>query len=409
MPDDRYFPRLSKALSDAGLYQPSLVLDLDRLSGNITKIRRGLCDSIALRIVDKSLPCIPLLERVRDAFKTNRFMTFHLPISAEVLHTFPDAELLLGKPMPVAAVGHALTEGVLAGNKQASNRIVWLIDTNERLAAYGALAAELGIQLRFCFEVDIGLHRGGYPSPAALEQAMTLLKQFPGLICEGIMSYEAHISHVPTFLGGGRKAQAKSTSLLRQFAACLGADQRKIINTGGSSTSLLYDKWIAANEASMGSAFVLPVDFDVPSLSDLQPAMFIGTPVLKVGDAKMPGLDDKSWFLQMLGLFPRRGCFIYGGKWMAEPAYPKGMKVNKIMGYSTNQQFMALPDDSTLAPDDFAFFRPTQSEFVMQQFGSMAIFSGNQIVDRWPTVPLADFFGERTDIKGHSHARPAFV
>jgi D-serine deaminase-like pyridoxal phosphate-dependent protein len=30
------------------------------------------------------------------------------------------------------------------------------------------------------------------------------------------------------------------------------------------------------------------------------------------------------------------------------------------------------------------FMRPTQSEFVMLQFGDLLVVSGNQIVDKWP-------------------------
>ena len=106
-------------------------------------------------------------------------------------------------------------------------------------------------------------------------------------------------------------------------------------------------------------------------------------------DAQMPGFDKRSWLLQALGLFPRRACFIYGGKWMATPVHPPGMKANKLFGYSTNQQFMALPDDCDVKADDFAFLRPTQSEFVLQQFGSIAVFSEGAIVAEWPVLPMA--------------------
>lgn len=136
----------------------------------------------------------------------------------------------------------------------------------------------------------------------------------------------------------------------------------------------------------MGSAFVLPADFDVPSLAGLEPAAFIATPILKVVDARVPGLDERSSFLQQLGLFPRRGCFLHGGKWMAEPVSPPGMKTNATIGFSTNQQFMSLPNDTRAVAGDYAFLRPTQSEFVFQQFGPIAVYSGGRIVDRWPVL-----------------------
>ncbi len=386
---DAYFTELSDALRAAEIHQPCLVLDLDRLDHNIAAIKAKFADRLALRLVDKSLPCLPLIEHIRAAFATDRLMTFHLPVSAEMLRAFPDVDLLLGKPMPVAGARHALTKGVLAGLGEATSRIVWLIDTEERLAAYGALAAELGRELRICFEVDVGLHRGGISDPDALARAVAVLANYPRLKCEGVMAYEAHIGHIPKLLGGPAKARANAVSLLRQYVACLAPDQRRILNLGGSSTALLYDSWVGANELSIGSAFVLPTDFDVPSLSRLQPAAFIATPILKVVDVQVPGLDERSWLLKKLGLAPRRGCFLYGGKWMAKPVYPLGMKTDKTFGFSTNQQFFALPDDADVGPDDYAFLRPTQSEFVLQQFGSIQVYSGGKFVEQWAALPFS--------------------
>ena len=81
--------------------------------------------------------------------------------------------------------------------------------------------------------------------------------------------------------------------------------------------------------------------------------------------------------------------YLYGGKWMAEPAFPEGMETNGLLGLSSNQQFMGLPVDATAKPDDHAFLRPTQSEAVLQQFGSIAVFSAGRITGRWPALPMA--------------------
>ena len=137
---DSYFSGLSKALRAAEIHQPCLVLDLDLLDRNIAAIKAKFAHGVELMLVDKSLPSLPLLAHIRSAFPTQQFMTFHLPISASVLSEFPDADLVLGKPMPVAGARHALLKGVLSANAEQASRIVWLIDTDERLAAYGGLA-----------------------------------------------------------------------------------------------------------------------------------------------------------------------------------------------------------------------------------------------------------------------------
>ncbi|QND59671.1 DSD1 family PLP-dependent enzyme [Mesorhizobium huakuii] len=377
-----YFATLSQALKQAGIFQPCLLLDLDRLDGNIALVKARLDPGLAVRLVDKSLACPPLLSHIGKALGTDRFMTFHPPISAAVLEAFPDADLLYGKPMPVSAARAVLSRGDVAWS-----RVCWLIDTQERLAEYGALAAELGIELRIAFEIDVGLHRGGFASPEALSKALSALPAHKGLRCAGVMAYEAHAPHIPSLFGGPAKALAQASERAAAFVARLGADQRSILNIGGSKTALLHHGG-AANEVSMGSAFVLPSDFDTAGLEGFQPAAFIATPILKVVEPMLPGPPAVSRLLQALGRFPRKGCYLYGGKWMAEPVFPLGMKTNGLLGLSSNQQFMGLPADAAARPGDYAFLRPTQSEAVLQQFGPIAVFSQGKIVDRWPVLPM---------------------
>ncbi|RJT33314.1 DSD1 family PLP-dependent enzyme [Mesorhizobium waimense] len=374
-----YFAALSDALKEAGVFQPCLLLDRDRLDRNIALVKESLDPGLAVRLVDKSLACVPLLSHIARALGTNRFMTFHPPVTQAVLDAFPDADMLYGKPMPVGAA-----RAMLAKGGAERSRVCWLIDTKERLAEYGALAAELGIELRFAFEVDVGLHRGGFASPEALK-ALSIPEH---MHCRGIMAYEAHAPEIPGLFGGQAGALKKASALAEEFADCLGEDQRRILNIGGSKTALLHNGGVA-NEVSIGSAFVLPSDFDKPGLAGFEPAAFIATPILKAVEPVLPGPAAVSRILQALGLFPRKGCYLYGGKWMAEPVFPEGMKTNGLIGLSSNQQFMGLTGNAVVKPGDYAFLRPTQSEAVLQQFASIAVLSGGKIVDRWPALPMA--------------------
>ncbi|WP_027143240.1 alanine racemase [Mesorhizobium sp. WSM3626] len=377
-----YFATLSDALKQAGIFQPCLLLDLDLLDGNIALVKERLDASLAVRLVDKSLACLPLLSHVGKALGTQRFMTFHPPISEAVLSAFPDADMLYGKPMPVGAARAALSRG-----DAVWSRVSWLIDTQERLAEYGALADELGVELRIAFEIDVGLHRGGFAEPEALSRALKALPAHKGLRCEGVMAYEAHAPHIPALFGGPAKALAQASQRAAAFIARLGMNQRHILNIGGSKTALLHHGG-AANEVSIGSAFVLPGDFDTPGLDGFRPAAFIATPILKVVEPMLPGPPAVSRLLQALGRFSPKGCYLYGGKWMAEPVFPEGLTTNGLLGLSSNQQFMGLPAAAAVRPGDYAFLRPTQSEAVLQQLGPIAVLSGGRIVDRWPVLPM---------------------
>ena len=374
-----YFAELSRALKAADIHRPCLILDRDRLDGNITQVKERLAPGLAVRLVDKSLPCLPLLSHIAGALGTNRFMTFHPPVTRAVLDAFPDGDLLYGKPMPVGAAKAALT----GGGAGWPSRVCWLIDTPQRLAEYGALAAELGTELRFAFEVDVGLHRGGFRSPDEIK-ALTIPN---GLRCEGIMAYEAHAPEIPGLFGGAAGALKQASARAAEFVAALDPDQRRILNIGGSKTALLHGGNVA-NEVSIGSAFVLPSDFDTLGLGGLQPAAFIATPILKVVDPVLPGPALLSKTLQALGLFPRKGCYLYGGKWMAEPVFPEGMKPNGLIGLSSNQQFMGLPATADVRPGDYVFLRPTQSEAVLQHFGAIAVFSAGRIAEFWSALPM---------------------
>ncbi|RUY01077.1 DSD1 family PLP-dependent enzyme, partial [Mesorhizobium sp. M7A.F.Ca.CA.004.04.1.1] len=55
-----YFSTLSDALKTAGIFQPCLLLDRDRLDGNIALVKERLDPGLAVRLVDKSLACMPL-------------------------------------------------------------------------------------------------------------------------------------------------------------------------------------------------------------------------------------------------------------------------------------------------------------------------------------------------------------
>ena len=386
MTDRAYFDNLSAALVDAELHRPVLVIDRDRLDANIDLIRNGLAPGLGLRIVDKSLSSIPLMQHILSRCQTTRIMSFHLPMTLAMLAAFPEAQILLGKPLPVGALTAALRHLSPALFDDLLRRSVFLIDSMERLDQYSALAGQMGKTFRIAFEVDVGMHRGGFETPLALVGAIARIKDAGSLSIEGLMAYEAHIPQLPRLLGGAQE-QARVEARIAGFASVLPPHMRQIINTGGSKTALTYQNPGPANEVSIGSAFVKPTDFDVASLAQLQPAAFIATPMLKVGEMRLPGPLAVTRLMRALGRFPRKGCFLYGGKWMAKPVHPVGLRENMLWGLSSNQQMMALPDDSTAKAGDFTFFRPTQSEAVLQSFRMMHVVSEGRVQESWTTLP----------------------
>jgi D-serine deaminase-like pyridoxal phosphate-dependent protein len=387
MTGSAYFHTLAAALARAGCFQPTLVIDKARLDANIDAVKARLPSGRHLRLVDKSLAVPALIRHLMNRLDTRRIMSFHLPIARAVLATFPDCEVLFGKPMPSGALQHFFATAPEAERLLFSERVVHLADSAERLDAYRRVAAASGLPMRFAAEIDVGMHRGGFENPDALRAALSGIAGDPLIRCAGLMGYEAHVPKVPGFAGGAAGETALVHQRYRAFLEVIGPDQRAIVNIGGSKTALGSGAADFATEVSMGSAFLMPTDFDGGELTALQPAFFIATPVLKVGAAKLPGPPWVTRMMQRMGRFPRKGCYLYGGKWMARPVHPSDLKENALWGTSSNQQFFALADNSAVKPDDFAFFRPTQSEAVLQHFGPVRVFDDGRIVDEWPPLP----------------------
>ena len=71
----------------------------------------------AIRIVDKSLPVLPLLAQLMARLDTKRIIGFHLPVTQAVLATFSNREVLFGKP-PGAVVWQTARAGLLRLRRQ---------------------------------------------------------------------------------------------------------------------------------------------------------------------------------------------------------------------------------------------------------------------------------------------------
>src|SRR5579871_1238837 len=75
---DAYFAGLQAALKRAGVAQPTLIVDRQRLAANTETIKAQVAPSgLALRVVSKSLPAPALLDAVLAATGSDRLMVFN--------------------------------------------------------------------------------------------------------------------------------------------------------------------------------------------------------------------------------------------------------------------------------------------------------------------------------------------
>lgn len=198
-----YFESLSAALSAAGIAQPTLVIDRARLDRNVDTLAGHLPEGMGYRIVAKSLPCMALIRHIRARAGTDRLMTFNLEMLLQIAREMPEAEQLLGKPLPVAAARRFYAEA------SADANVIWLVDTPERLAQYIDLAREISVPMAIALEVHVGLHRGGFDAGDVLKQAVETINASNHVSFSGLMGYEPHLAKMPE-KGGLRQTAAES-------------------------------------------------------------------------------------------------------------------------------------------------------------------------------------------------------
>lgn len=388
-----YFQQIQTALTRAELAEPVLVIDRDRLDANIDRLIAHLPHGMAYRIVAKSLPSAPLIEYIARRADTNRLMSFNTNMVEQLIALMPEADQLLGKPIPIAAVKSLFERADASDARTLQRQVQWLIDAPERLAQYEAFAAGMGLKLRINLEIDVGLHRGGMEPGDALAVALQLVSNSEHLELSGLMGYEPHLTKLPNLAGWPKRAKKGAADrfreALRQVSCVFGEGHcdSMVRNMAGSPTFGLYTDTDLANEIAAGSALVKPSDFDLRILNDFSPASFIATPAIKVSNGvRLPGLEYAN---RALGK-PKSGktVFLHGGYWKADPVYPGGLKYSNLFGRSSNQEMLVAPKNSSLKVDDCVFLRPTQSEAVFLQFPKIAVFSGGEIVDQWQPLPV---------------------
>jgi len=387
-----YFEHISKALDQNHFARPTLVIDKKRLIENIETLKTHIYPHYQYRIVAKSLPSIPLLKLVSEISNSQRFMLFNEHFLVQVSQEIPNADILMGKPMPVEAARFFYqNKGPSAFSPQ--RQLQWLIDTPARLVQYQELAQQTKQAMRINIELDVGLHRGGVKHDSELIEMLKTIEAEPLFTLSGLMGYEPHVVKLP---GSAQGHLDTALAIYRQkievIEATLGKPLPKDLcfNTAGSPSYQIHTQasFISSspcNELSAGSCLVKPIDFDIASLADHQAASFIATPVLKhLSQTEIPGVDGlgdvMSWWNPNL----KQSFFTYGGYWKASPVSPPGLRINPVYGRSTNQEMLNGSSSVPLKIDDWVFLRPTQSEFVFLQFGNIAVYDNGNIIEQWP-------------------------
>ncbi len=390
--DRDFYAGLSKELREKGIGRPVVLIDLDRLDHNLERVMSRLRAPLHLRVVEKSLPSAQLLNYILDKTGSRRVMVFHHPFLKTLLTALPpDTDLLFGKTIPVAGVAEFHAGLDEAQHADAAARVQWLIDSPQTLDAYLTYFKKAGRKFAANIELDVGLHRGGPATPAELDGLLKVLAANRDTVTlTGLMGYDGHAFHVP--VPGFMKLWAVKKTL-----AGIAADYQALwdhvragypelaatvrtLNGGGSSSYSLYAPDSVITDISVGSALLMPKTYDIITLADHKPAVFIATPLLKkLHPAKIPYVGRISMSSDV------DGYYVYGGAWAIEVEYPQGLQMHGLMSSPpnqtlvSNQAFLYGAAEPKVEPGDFVFFRPGESDNLFL-FDEIHLVRGGKLV-----------------------------
>lgn len=373
---DIYFKQLNRCLKSQGNGLAHIIVDIQRYQKNLNKLAADFPQHCKPRLVVKSLANLSLITQASQMLNTQAFMLFHLLHIKPILDAYPEADILLGKPMPIQALTYA-------HQQQLFNvmQVQWLVDSVARLMQYLEFAQQHQLELKINLEIDVGLHRGGLNDMTAVRLALGKIKAHPQqLKLSGMMGYDAHVAKLPQPFFSSEKSYQKSQQIYQQYVECIKDIFPEIdlntltLNGAGSSTIYRHFKQTVCNDLAFGSLLLKPADFEINALADFEPALWIASPVLKILDrVQLPGLEGLSQIQNVQAM-----C-IYGGYWRGGWVSPTGAKPHVLYGRSSNQELLQLTKPSQINVDDYAFFRPAQSEAVIPQFEHSYFYDGKTL------------------------------
>ncbi len=399
IPTGDYFNQLSSDLTAAGFGTPQIVIDLDRLDANADAIV-GEVGVDRYRIVEKSLPSLDLLQYISNRTGTPKFMVLHLPFLPALLAAIPNAQVLIGKCQPTAAVKQFFDGVAQADLAAVAARVQFVVESRTRLDELVALATSLSITLNVGVEIDVGLHRGGVRHPSDLPPVLAGFAANPDTLrFIGLLGYDGHIIGSPAAPGlekhgvfaayqSVEKIFRDSVSVIQsQFGSLWRNDL--IFNSGGSQTYPLHHGGVV-NDVSAGGGMLRPASYSDMFISALQPASFIAAPVITQFDkVELPFVND----VGQTATDGMQSFSMYGGGWAAEFVFPHDVSLAPLvndpenMNLVPNQSLVMAPNTTKISPGDWIYHHPRVADALFQFENILLVRGGRLQPNAWRAYP----------------------
>jgi D-serine deaminase-like pyridoxal phosphate-dependent protein len=232
---------------------PALLLDLDAMERNLTKMASFFSAGTRLRPHYKNHKCPALARRQLAAGAIGMTCA-----------TLAEAEALVAN-----GIGNILISSEIAGDQKIRRfvdlarhtDVIAVVDNAYAARALAAAAREKGCRIGVLVDINVGQNRTGVkPGEPALELARQVVGA--GLWLRGLMGYEGHVAHMRE---GQEKESAYDLAMnpLMQTRCLLEQNgiPIEIVSTGGTGTHHLTRRFPAITEFQAGSYLVMDAEY----------------------------------------------------------------------------------------------------------------------------------------------------
>ncbi|WP_308637512.1 amino acid deaminase/aldolase [Paenibacillus silvisoli] len=375
--------------------KPFAFVDLDLLDRNIASIAQA-AGGKKVRIASKSVRCVDVLRRILGSVPSvYQGIMCYTADEAALLAREGFDDLLLGYPQwQPERLGELIA---LIGEGRS---IVFMVDCAEHVRQIERLAAERGVVVPLCLDIDMsadypGLHFGVWRSPlsswAHVRPVAEGIMASPWLALEGIMGYEAQIAGVGDNMPG-KMLKNRVVRWLKKRSVSEVAERRRevvegllelgaelrFVNAGGTGSldSSRQERWVT--EITAGSGFYAPGLFDHYASFRYEPAAAYAVEVVR-----RPRPDIVTC---MGGGYTASGAV--GLEKQAKVYLPAGLELIPLEGAGEVQTPLRVKSggaEPVLAIGDPVFFRHAKAGELCERFTKLYAVSEGQIVAEYPT------------------------
>lgn len=365
------------AITEAGA--PIAALDLTACEHNIAEMR-SRANGLPIRLASKSIRVRGLIDKVLAEPGYHGVLAYSAA-EARWLAGHGVTDVLVAYPTVDAA-----TIGAVAADATLRERVTFMVDLPEHLQLIERAAD--GQSVRVCLDVDssldlgpvhLGVHRSSVHSPEQAGEFARIAAGFNSAQLVGLMFYDAQIAGMQDSSAAIRLVKRKSADDLRVRrqevrAAVEQHAELELVNAGG--TGSLHADWDSSvTELAAGSGLFTPTLFDGYDDTDLHPAAFFGTPVVR-----KPRRDVAVAFS---GGYAASG--VAGASRSPRPVHPEGLQLIRTEGAGEVQTPLRGKAAQSLGLGDLVWFRHAKAGEMCERFNEIVLVRDGAIVDRMPT------------------------